>query len=347
MNERIHENPAIGGSCYLPANASILLHLFRSDNNTLPTTHYGIFSELVLSCIYRHLNERTKLPHVMLKSLQQIPDHEGIKKPFLFLCEQAYQGVMDDRIVFCLSADIDTLGLLQGVESFIRRGKVVSYNFIHLSIQEILAGFYMATQLPHDEQVSKFNELFDKSRFRAVFQFYAAITKLQTPGIEDVIIRVAKESDKTRLLSLLHCLYEVQNASLCKTVAQHLSPNGLDLSDTTLTPSDCLCIGYFLANICKMATDNFRVNLHNCSTGDQGCKYLASGIILHHNTVTTLLTIDLGNNNITHCGLHHLSILLKVGCIENLEFNSCPLWCSNNNNFGSLPGKKQFLYKYW
>ena len=35
--ERIQENPAVAGSCYLPLNASILVHLFKSDNNTLPT----------------------------------------------------------------------------------------------------------------------------------------------------------------------------------------------------------------------------------------------------------------------------------------------------------------------
>ena len=128
---------------------------------------------------------------------------------------------MDDKVIFSsLPADVDTLGLLQGVESFVRRGKAVSYNFLHLSIQEILAGFYAATQLPDNEQVSKFNELFDRSHFNAVFQFYAAITKLQTPGIKDIVIRVANNSsNKTLLLSLLHCLYEAQHPPLCELVA--------------------------------------------------------------------------------------------------------------------------------
>ena len=71
--DRIHENPAIAGSCYLPMNASILVHLFIIDNNTLPTTQYGIFSELVLSCIYRHHNERTENKNLTLESLQLIP----------------------------------------------------------------------------------------------------------------------------------------------------------------------------------------------------------------------------------------------------------------------------------
>ena len=93
--ERIQENPAVAGSCYLPLNASILVHLFKSDNNTLPTTQYGIFSELVLSCIFRHLNERTKHKDLSLETLDKLP--EFIKKPFLYLCELAYRGVTEDR----------------------------------------------------------------------------------------------------------------------------------------------------------------------------------------------------------------------------------------------------------
>ena len=187
----------------------------------------------------------------------------------------------------------------------------MSFNFLHLSIQEILAGFYIATHLPASEQVSKFIGFFDNSCFNAVFQFYAAITKLQTPGIKDVVIRVAKESNRPYLVSLLHCLYEAQDSSLCKSVAQQLQ-HVLDLFGITLTPSDCLCIGYFLAHVCKMVVDEFKVRLSGCSIGDQGCKYLVSGLhkcLDTHSAVTTLLTINLSNNAITHFIFLHFSML--------------------------------------
>ena len=321
--ERINENPAIAGSCYLPMNASILVHLFESGNKTLPTTQYGIFSELVLCCIYRHHNERTHFKNLTLESLQQIP--KALRKPFRFLCELAYQGIMDDRVIFSLPADVNTLGLLQGVESFVKRHKAVSYNFLHISIQELLAGLYIATHLPDDEQATKFNELFDKSRFSAVFQFYAAITKLHTCDIKDVVVRVAKQSsNKTLLLSLLHCLYEAQDSSLCASVALQLE-HGLNLSFTTLTQSDCFCIGYFLSHVCKMATGKFEVNLESCSIGDQGCKYLVrcfDKTLSAHSEVTTLLSVNLSFNCISHSGALHLSTLLKLGCTENFGLGS-------------------------
>ena len=325
--DRIQENPAIAGSSYLPMNASILVQLFKSGNNTLPTTQYGIFSEFVLSCIYCNHKEHTELKNLTLKSLQKLP--EDIVKPFLFLCELAYQGVMDNKVIFSsLPADVNTLGLLQGVESFVRQGKAVSYNFFYLSIQEVLAAFYIATQLPDDEQVSKFNDLFYKSHFSAVFQFYAAITKLQTPGIKDVIFRFCKRDESIVILSLLHCLYEAQDPSLCEFVAQKRLQLGLYLSDVTLTPSDCLCIGYFLAHVCNMSADEFEVYLDSCSIGDQGCKYLINGLHKYldtHSSVTTLLTVNMRGNNISD-----LSSLLKIGCAK--ELNLC------HNKLVSLQG---------
>ena len=320
--ERIEENPEVAGSCYLPLNATILVHLFKNDRNTLPTTLYGIFSSLVLNCMQRHLKLCTQYKDVSIESLDQLP--EVAKKPFSILCQLAYDGVMEDKIIFTsLPADVNTLSLLQGVESFIGREKAVSHNFIHLSIQELLAAKYIATQLPASEQVSKFNELFHTSRFSSIFQFYSAITKLQTPGIKDVVTRVAKHSNKTLLLSLLHCLYEAQDPSLCESVAQQLQ-HGLNLSNTTLTPSDCLCIGYILAHVCKMAAGEFNVNLEHCSIGDQGCNYLVSGLhkcLDTHSAVTTLLNINMSSNDISHHGVHHLSILLKIGCIDDLDFS--------------------------
>lgn len=48
----------------------------------------------------------------------------------------------------------------------------MSYNFLHLSTQELLAGFYMATELPAEEQVTKFNKLFTNPHFSAMLHFY-------------------------------------------------------------------------------------------------------------------------------------------------------------------------------
>ena len=133
LKERIDQNPAVASSCYLPLNASILVHLSMSlISNTLPTIQFDIFSQFILHCIFKKNAELQNLIPT-LESLDDLP--ERMREPFQFLCELAYKGVMEDRIVFS-SKDIpdklNLLGLIQGVES-LAKGKVVSYHFLYRS----------------------------------------------------------------------------------------------------------------------------------------------------------------------------------------------------------------------
>ena len=296
LRQRIRENPVVAGSCYLPLNASILVHLFKCGGNVLPSTQYGIFYELVYNCVRRHLMKTQQdIDTDNLQSLEKLPSN--IQTQFQKLCKIAYDGVMSDRIIFDLKPGFNTLGLLQGVESFAIRGKSHSYNFLHLSIQELLAAIYMATQLNEDHQIEQFRSLFDRARFSAVFQFYAGKTKMKTRGIDKIVIDIVKKCaqnsqitefsshsddyDPTTdagynlghepqplLLSLLHCLFEAQDQDLCQLVAKELKGQ-LDLQSISLSPADCLSVGYFLIH-CRQ----FRVHLEGCSIGDDGCKAL-------------------------------------------------------------------------
>lgn len=271
----IQQNPAVLGCCYLPLNASILVHLFKCADHLLPTTQYEIFSLLVCNCIYRHLKKTSNDGISGIRSLENLP--EDIKEPFQKICAIAYKGVMDDMVSFDLDAGLNTLGLLQGVESFALCGMSHSYNFLHLSVQELLAAIHIATQLEASQQVVQFRELLGQARFSAVFQFYAAITKLRAPGISDVVMQVVskcskeyhKIDDKNRLLPLINCLFEAQDSQLCQSVLDQLGSK-LNLQDVSLSPSDSLSVGYFLTH----AKRDYKVNLVNCSIGPEGCRSL-------------------------------------------------------------------------
>ena len=190
LQQRIQENPVVVGSCYLPLNASILVHLFKFAEE-LPNTQFGIFSSLICNCMHRHLRKSTKHKISGITSLEDLP--QIIQGPFQDVCKIAYEGVMEDRIIFDLDYNFNTLGLLQGVESFTGCGTSHSYNFLHLSIQELLAAFHMATNLRPSEQVEQFKQLFGRARFAAVFQFYAAKTKLKSRGIQKVVVKAVKK----------------------------------------------------------------------------------------------------------------------------------------------------------
>ena len=293
LQQRIQENPILAGSCYLPLNASILVHLFKFGDE-LPKTQFDIFSALICNCIFRHLKKRKEHTISKIQSLDKLPPF--VKASFERICTIAYDGVMENKIIFDLEDDFDTLGLLQGVESFAICGTSHSYNFLHLSIQELLAAIHMATRLDDNQQVAQFTKLFGRPRFSAVFTFYSAKTKLKTPGIKGIVIQAVQkcledqrateltsDSDQSHqkssgfnfghepqplLVCLLHCLYEAQDKELCQLVVTELK-HDLDLHFINLNPADCLSVGYILP-YCK----DFQVNLDECNIGDDGCKTL-------------------------------------------------------------------------
>ena len=289
LQQRIKENPVIEGSCYLPLNASILVHLFKCDG-VLPNTQYGIFSAIVCNCIFRDLKKKKQQHNIPgIKSLDKLPT--AIQSPFECICKIAYEGVIENRIIFDLEPNFNTLGLLQGIESFASGMPSHSYNFLHLTIQELLAAIHMATQLEPHEQVAQFKKLFGQDRFSAVFQFYAAKTKLKTRGMNEIIaevIRTCMQNEEATeltphpgadselghksqplLLSLLHCLFEAQDETLCQLVAQELKGQLSGLQNISLSPADCLIVGYFITH-CRL----LKVHLGRCSIGADGCKAL-------------------------------------------------------------------------
>ena len=274
LEDQLAERPVIEAACYLPLNAAIVAHLFL-DYQTLPSTLHGVFTSLVVSCITRHL---TKLSVKgtwdnlrRIPSLDELP-HE-VENDFNSICLLAYQGIMKNQVTFSsqdlqslqlsLSSQLNTLSLIQGTESFQRS---ILYNFLHLQIQELLAAFHIS-ELPPSEQVEIFKDLFGQSRFTAVFEFYAAFTKLETEGIREIVASMVKGltyNSKGVLVSLLRCLYEAQDLRLCGYVVSLLGGK-LDLSFTSLSPVDCLSVGYFLRCTCLTTTGKFEVNLQDCS----------------------------------------------------------------------------------
>ena len=339
LTEKLSEKLGIEGSCYLPLNASIVAHLYLSDGS-VPNTVYGMFSSFVQHFLSRYLCERLgkTREEARLRSLDNLPSE--LRGPFNELCEVAFKGTSENKVTFSESdleavkhsAVIREVGLLQSTPSIISNGKVVYYNFTHLSVQEVLTSVYIS-RLPASEQISTFDRLFGDSRFGPVLQYYAAITKLRTsrPWLSklpswlipesitvhmlDLVRRIIAKGSKPLLVSLLHCLYEAQDPSLCQFVAEQLG-GSLNLSNTSLTPVDCLAIGHFLSSVDRTTSNNkvFKVDLDYCSLGDAGTKSLMHSISRHidpHCTVNTHLDMWLERNEIHEEGASHIAEVLN------------------------------------
>ena len=321
--EKILENPVVQSICYIPLNAAFVVHSFKFKGQLLANTVYEIYSTVILSCIQRHFEREGKghdLPRE-LASLHNLSRNEAVREPFQHLCELAYHGVMKNKVTFS-SSDIpqgsNTLSLLQAIESFLQSGKSVFYNFLHLSIQEVLSAYYIATWLSDSEQVSQFQQLFNQPRFAAVFQFFSAITKLKGPGIRQVIDQIVRAKSKLLLVSLFHCLYEAQDPSLCLYVAERLGYE-LHLRGTSLSPLDYFSISYFLSSV---TGKEISVNCWGCSIGDLGAKCLAKYLCSDVDHVGKV-AIDLYDNKIHEEGASHVARMLYF--IEHLYLPENPI----------------------
>ena len=267
-----------------------------------------------------------------LETICSLP--EAISEPFESVYKLAYHGVVKNIITFShddfsavgIPTSVPLLGLLQAVESFVSTGKRVSFNFIHLSIQELLAAFSIS-QLSSSQQYSVFQKLFSEPRFRAVFQFYSAITKLQNPGIRSIITTITQKAKGSQnqhdiLVSLLNCLFEAQHPPLCQFVAEQLN-GSLDLSFTTLTPLDCLSVGYFLSCVCVTTRGEFRVDLKGCSIDDHKCRFLTrclSRCPVPNSAATGWLYMDLQSNNVYDRGTRYIAdVLQNISIVHTLN----------------------------
>ena len=363
LMERLSSNPAMEGSCYLPLNASIVAHLYLA-NGSLPSTIYGIFSSLVQHFLSRYLHERQGVSQKLasFETLDELPDE--LQSSFKKLCKLAFTGARDNKITFSsrdmealgFSDEICELGLLQAAPSIVSYGRSVYHNFLHLSIQEMLAAIHVS-RMPASEQISTFDSMFNDARFSAVLQFYAAITKLRTSrpllslvprflrpvpaSIYDLVRKIVRKDSHAILVSLLNCLYEAQDTDLCKYVGEQLrdkqsffdkldrSGFELYLLGMSLLAQDCLSIGYFLASIAISYKGRFLVNLWGCSLNNTNIKILMQSLCRSldpHSEITGHLNLAIDRNGITEVGASYIAEALRTSrALRKLDLDRNPI----------------------
>ena len=299
LKEHFSKYPAIESSCYIPLNAAILTLVYLERNRTLPTTQHELLCELLLCCIDREVN--TRQPNRVLEPISSLDDlPHDLKDHLNNICILAYEGIMKDKVVFSqqeissllpqsVQQNIPTMGVLQKVQWAGIRSKTMSYSFSHLSIQELLTA-YCISQMKESEQVRAFQTLLDNPRFAAVLQFYAGFTKLTNQGVREIFTGrdfTNDMSSKISLLSYMRCLFEAQFTD--KSLYQQIVPrlNGkLYLSTVTLSPLDCISVGYFLAFVLRHS--ELRVDLAGCWLNDHMFNLLVVELSKHAEGKTAL-----------------------------------------------------------
>ena len=287
LSSHFHRYPVIESCCYVPLNAAILAFIYLNCDQTLPITRCELFQELVLSCIVRELE--TRQPDRVLEDVSSFEDLSAdLKEQLHNLSELAFNGVMQNKIVFTQKelTSLSTLGLLHSVQGFGSIGrKLVTCNFIHLAVQELLAAYYIS-RLEPAEHSKQFETLLNDDLKFPVLQFYSGLTRLTNESVRNLITRFNfdrhGEYTKHCLLAFLNCIFEAQihNQLFYEQLVQNLKSR-VHLSDISLSPMDCLSVHYFLSSIGTLAKGIIDLDINVCGIDDQ-CLGMLLGISTEH-----------------------------------------------------------------
>ena len=221
-----------------------------------------------------------------IESLDNLQDDQ---KAFDDLCYCAYVNLQkgsnnftEDQIQ---SSNCKHFGLM----NFYTIADTTQYQFLHLTIQEFLAAWWISQQ---DDQKELFREYFEDIRFRVTLKFLAGLTKLKDESYQEyfskeldlqcvrrpvfsfkshqcslfyenpqMLHECISERDQneyplherydTEAIQLLHLIYESQNKILCQIFASSIKNSSLCLDRVTSSQFDLLCLSFILKNLKK------------------------------------------------------------------------------------------------
>ena len=169
--------PQIHAAMYIPLNAAIVVRVYQ-ESGELPETMTELYKALSRSILIRYQlggADSSSIPQG-IKDFSDFP--KETLEQFLKLCKLAYEGICNNQqLIFTdLPEDFETLGFMQSVtELYVSQGASVSYNFLHLTIQEFLAAYHIF-KLPPEQWIEHFKR--NGIDFKVVLMFVAGLTKL-------------------------------------------------------------------------------------------------------------------------------------------------------------------------
>ena len=206
------------------------------------------------------------------------------------------------------------LGLMQVIPSFLLP-EHYTYNFLHLSVQELLAAIYIS-KMNEKEQLEVFNDLLGHPRLFGVFQFYAGITKLKINGTNKILKRstsmdIIKGTHKR--VGLLRCLYEAQDRQLCGYFFPLFRRKSI--RSVIIDLIDCQALGFFLSSICYLNPGELKLKMRQVTLRDLEVKCITAELAKYPGNGKGYLSADVSGNCIHGEGTEHLSQLLTDSTI--------------------------------
>ena len=374
-------NPVVRGMMYNPLNFGMVVEVYRNSSlshRPIPHTQTQLYTELSLCLLSRHLSAAgDPLARRLPDRLEDLPHESDLYQQLVRLGRLAFEGRVREEVIFKeLPEGCSALGLLNTCSELYGRRENVTYNFLHLTLQEYLGAFYIS-QLPASEQRKLFVEHRKLGHLNVVWRFVAGLTRMQAIGWEGFRGRKVEEG-KDNVDSgyevgggvvtigpfVVQCLYEAQDAGSCASVFRlsRVEYHGQWCS----TPFDAYAVGYCISQrkiiwnvnmsgnglgpelvemmVCGLKSVQCGsgsvedLHLSHSPITDEGMKYLQQ---LPHQTLQQLRIL-----NLSHCGLGRTEFDLLADAVPLLPHLEKLFISSNPGGNGSTVKLLQALGKH-
>ena len=236
-------NPAINSLMYVPLNAAIVVEIFRDckSNKLLPHTLTELYTQLCLTILNRYL--KIHYPSVIAEKFEDLPP--DLYQQFLHLSETAYEGVKNEGVILhAIPSDLTHFGFLDAVPALYGGGGV-SYNFLHLTVQEFFAAYHISNLSRSGLEV--FQKHGKKQRWNMVWRFVAGLTKFRDyDGHIDKHVFIQDDEKLDFSLFLFQCLFEAQTMKHFSATLKSLSGIAI-VHAWSPTSLDTYALGYCIA----------------------------------------------------------------------------------------------------
>ena len=340
---QLTEYPQLHSLCYVPLNLVMIVSIFRFSQKKLPRTLTELYRLFIVMILRREgvkggsvkkLTVGDDVEVTLCKMLAGIPK-EAVGILYL-LCKLAYYAFFksysdreekdkygfverwkDPKIIFTesdltesgieVTNDFDGCGLLKVTHMYELPIDTVTYNFLHLTVQEFLCSLYMST-LSQQEQLNLLSEHFRD--YPNVMMFLCGLTGLASNEMFKFVCSKLSSSKTIGLFSsdpyvvtAVRCVYESNHSD----PSQLTSPFTLDMSENTLLPYDCLCLSWLLS--CYPVS---QLEMRRCHIEDTGAKLLVRHYPNKNTTGQLLEVLDLHGNDLTIAGLEDVMKIVRT-----------------------------------
>ena len=144
----ISNNPAIHGMMYIPLSSAIVVEIYKANRTTkkpIPRTLTQLYSELCLVLLRKYLVETgSPLADKLQDNIVDLPG--DLNHQLMELGKLAFEGAVSKDITFeKLPEGCSDLGFMNiSTSLYMGRKSIVSYSFLHLTLQEFLAAYYIS-----------------------------------------------------------------------------------------------------------------------------------------------------------------------------------------------------------